>query len=129
MEELQDYLRLVTLSLGWLGVLVGGYAMARRGSLRDFPAGLLTGGVTGLLVSATCGCLVVAGDTLLGFLLPFPIPGSAIVGWMLGGMAAGAVLALTGEYGNRLLDVLARPLAWTAERCGLGDFAVLLRRS
>lgn len=128
-EELQDYLRLVTLSLGWLGVLVGGYAMVRRGSLRDFPAGLLTGGVTGLLVSATCGCLVVAGDSLLGLLLPFPIPGSAIIGWTMGGMAVGAVLALMGEYGNRLLDVLARPLAWTAERCGFGDFAVLLRGS
>ncbi len=129
MEELQDYLRLVTLSLGWLGILVGGYVITRRGSLRDFPAGLLTGGVTGLLVSATCGCLVVAGDSLLGLLLPFPIPGSAIIGWMIGGMGAGAVLALTGEHGNRLLDVLARPLAWTAERFGFGDFAVLLRGS
>ncbi|MCS6977943.1 MAG: hypothetical protein NZM31_13175 [Gemmatales bacterium] len=126
-QQLQAYYRMMTLSLGWLGILVGGYLMVKRSGWRDLPAGVVAGAVGGLIFSASVACMVVAGDTLLRYLVPFPIPGSAIVGWMLAGMVVGAVLAVLGESGNKLLDRLARPFAWFAERFGGQEFAFFLR--
>lgn len=126
-NQLQSYMRLVTLSLGWLGIVAGGYVAMKRSGLRDVLAGVVAGGVTGLILSGTCACLVVAGDSLFRFVVPLSIPGAAVLGWMLAGAILGTALAFLGERCRGILDRLARPLAWSAERFGLADFALFLR--
>lgn len=124
--QLHDYVRLMTLATGWLGVPVGGILLWRRSGLRDVPAGMVAGGVTGLIVSATLACLFPAGDRLLQPALPSAAPGLAILGWTLASMAVLGGLSLLPRFGKRVLNAVALPFTTIAGALGLPSIAELL---
>jgi len=125
--ELRDYVRLMTLATAWIGIPVGGLLLLRRGGLRDLPAGLITGGISGLIVAATLACIFPAGDRLLQPLLPLRLPGLAIVGWTLAAMFLLGAASLLGSYGSRLVALVSTPFAAFAGALGLRRVERFLR--
>jgi hypothetical protein len=121
--ELQDYVRLMTLATGWLGIPIGAVLLWRRSGIKDMPAGMIAGGVTGLIVSATLACLFPAGDKLLQPALPFPYPGLAIVGWTVASMAVLGLVSLLGKPGRRVLSWISKPFVGIAGALGLNGLA------
>jgi hypothetical protein len=117
------YIKRFALVVAWVGVPLGGWLMFRRGGLRDVPAGLITGAMTGLAASVTFACVLRVLDALLGWILPFQGPLLAVAGWAVWGAAVGVAAALTGRAGRAVRLALSRPYAWLARHLGRSDLA------
>jgi hypothetical protein len=119
------FVRDFTLATAWLGIPLGGILLWRRSSLPnvlvllDVLAGVIVGGVTGLLAGATLGCLLEILEKHAAPLLPLRLPGSAIVGWTMAGLALGLACSVLGRVGRSIIDKVGRPLGWLCRRCGL----------
>ena len=134
----EGFLRLFVLATWWVGPVVGAWLVWKQGGKwTDLLCGLLAGSVAGLAVSATMGCLLVAGDIvprlglsmLLGSRtlsagLATPLWIAASVGWWLvAGGAVGLLLGLGGRAGRGLLAFVGSPFSAVARVCGLGKMA------
>jgi hypothetical protein len=126
LESMQQFIRVFTLMTAWLGAPMGGLLLWQRSGVRDVPAGMVVGGVTGLAVCATLGCMVLVVDPLLQQILPVPAPGLAILLWTIAGMIVASPLALMGRFGRRLVKALAQPFAWALRSVGLQNMAEML---
>ncbi len=109
-------LRLVVGCTWWIGAIVGVLVLWRRGSFLDAPWGLIAGAAAGMVVSATVGSIVMAGDLgphLAWDLVPkgngdglllLPLWALLVVGWWTAlGVAVGIVLTIIGPFGRLLL--------------------------
>jgi hypothetical protein len=116
-----------SLAVAWVGMLLGGWLMWRRSGVREVPAGLLVGAVTGLAVSASIATLILVADSMAAFLVrqtidptaTIPYPLSALFSWTLGGVALVAVLSLLGRWGRGVVTRLGQTLAAVARAARL----------
>jgi hypothetical protein len=133
------FVRHFVLATAWLGAIIGGIALRRRGAgTADVVCGILTGAVGGLAISATLACCLPALDWLprtvwrtlaqntglaagtgLVWLWTFLWIAVAANAWaVLGGML-GFVLGHAGDAGGRFLARVADSLSWTCRAFGL----------
>ena len=120
-RDFRDYftsrvLRVVVGFTWWIGAIVGVLVLWRRGNVLDAPWGLLAGAAAGIVVSATLGSIVLAGD--LGphlawdllpknngdglLLLPLWVL-LAVAWWTALGIVVGIVLTVVGPFGRLCL--------------------------
>jgi hypothetical protein len=133
-----NYVRAFVLSTWWIGAILGGVALWKRGQrVSDAFCGIVSGAVAGLLGSATLACLLPWLDwvprTVLKVMHPVgtgeardavwlwtPLWIAIAVGcWGIAGAFAGFCLQLAGKRGTWLLSRIARPWSWTFEIVGL----------
>ena len=114
-----DYLRKFTLATAWLGLPVGAWLLWRRTGLRDVPAGLLVGGITGLMAGATFGCALRLVEEFMAVFVPVHLPFVAIVFWTLAGI--GFTLAANLLGANGLLARLEQMLGGALRLFGIKE--------
>ena len=134
----EGFLRLFVLATWWVGPLLGAwFAWRQGGKWTDVGCALLAGSVAGLAVSATVGCLLVAGDGVprlgLSMLLGSRTLSAAIATplwivmtlswWLMVGAVVGLLLALCGSSARGALVRCAAPISGLARLCGLGKMA------
>jgi hypothetical protein len=132
------FVRVFALTTWWLGALVGGLAMKKRGgNWADVLSGVVAGGVGGFLLSTTLACLWPVLDWLprtcwtgLKWFVPAgPVPGAvwlwtstwvlmACGCWGILGGLVGLVLPRLGRGGSTLWLLLASPWVWLCRRLG-----------
>jgi hypothetical protein len=126
------FVRDFTLATAWLGIPFGAILLWRRSPsphvlvLFDVLAGMIVGGVTGLLAGATLGCALEILEKHAAAALHVRFPGSAILGWTIAGLALGFLCSWLGGFGRSFVDALGRPLAWLCQRLGLSGLGALL---
>jgi len=133
------YVKYFVLTTWWIGALLGGVALWKRGQrVTDALCGIVAGAVAGLLGSASLACLLPSLDwlprTLFKLLQPAagtselrnmvwlwtPLWIALAVGcWSVAGAVAGSCLQLAGKRGLRLLSRFARPWTWTFDAVGM----------
>jgi hypothetical protein len=143
------FVRSFVLSTWWIGAILGGVLLWRRGQrLRDLLCGVIAGAVAGLLGSATVACLEPAFDASARALWKGLQPLATTEGsrnavwlwtpiwiflaaacWGLAGALLGFILQLAGQRGLHLLRRIARPLSWTFAVVGLRRMSVFFQLS
>jgi len=109
-----------------------GTVLRRGGHWFDALYGLIAGGVAGIAVSATLGCLILVGDLVPHFLWELATGhqegnagllllwiGLAVFCWTLLGALVGLVLLLLGSLGKALLTPIQAPLVVICRLVGL----------
>jgi hypothetical protein len=139
--ELMNYfVRHFVVVTWWVGAVAGASLLWRHGNRKtDFVYGLVAGAVAGLVGSATLACFLPWLDWLprlfwgktsgpLWLWRPLWIP-LAAASWALWGALAGFLGSCAGHAGARILDRVARALAWLSRLCGLRQAAAYFEAS
>jgi hypothetical protein len=126
LEPPEHYIQRFALVTAWLGVPLGGWLLWRRSGVRDVPAGMLVGLVTGLAASVTLASVLIVLDRLVWWVVPLRVAGMALVGWTVLGAAGGLILSALGSAGQALVSRVGQTLGTLARKLGLGGLAELL---
>jgi hypothetical protein len=123
------FIRNVVFWTWWVGAVIGGIVLWRRGGAADLPWGIVAGGVAGIGFSATVACCLLLGD-LLPQMLYFPDGGNfallffvwlplVLICWALWGAGLGLLCAFVPMLRPILLVPAQQALAWLCRLCGL----------
>ncbi len=123
-----DYLRIVTMSAGLAGIPLGAWVLRKRSGAKDVFAGMLVGGVTGLILGLTLGSVLSLLEKAMWVILPVDSAGVAVSGWTLWGAALGLLCAGLGSAGQALLAFPAQLLRDIAQRAGFHRLAEWLEQ-
>jgi hypothetical protein len=137
------YVKYFVLTTWWVGAVLGGVALWRRGHrASDALWGIVAGAVAGLVGSATLACMLPWLDWLPRTLLKLLQPAAdaseirdavwlwtplwmalAVACWSVVGATVGFCLQFTGKRGLHLLSRCARPWTWTLDAVGMKRLA------